>query len=62
MYNQTQAQIEAEEILMKQGFRFSNWISAQDPENPDLGCMVFTKKPNRFSTHYREIDPDGNIN
>lgn len=61
MYIQTQKQIESEKVLVAQGFQFSNWISAQT-ENKDEGCMVFTKKPTRFSTHYREIGPDGSIN
>jgi hypothetical protein len=53
---------EAEKKLNKQGFRFSNWISAQDPENPELGCMVMKRKPTKSSTEYREISPDGSVN
>jgi len=61
MYNITAQQIEAEKKLKKEGFRFSNWISAQE-ENPELGCMVMKRKPNKFTTEYREISPDGSVN
>lgn len=61
MYNQTTAQKQAEQTLVKQGFQFSNWISAHTG-NDDEGCMVFTKHPGKGETHYREIDPEGNIN
>ena len=62
MYNQTEAQQKAEALLEKQGFRFSNWISAHDgdPES-DKGVMVFTRKPTRHTTEYREVEPDGTI-
>lgn len=61
MYNQTPQQIDSERQLEKQGFRFSNWISAQT-ENENEGCMIMTRKPNRSTTEYREIAPDGSIN
>jgi hypothetical protein len=62
MYNQTLKQIESEKTLVKRGFRFSNWISAQTG-NPDEGTMVFKKRgATRYSTEYREIEPDGSIN
>ena len=61
MYNATENQLAAERQLNKEGFRFSNWISAQT-ENEDEGCMVMKRKPNRFTTEYREIDPQGNVN
>jgi hypothetical protein len=61
MYNATTKQLEAEKTLKATGFKFSNWISAQT-ENENEGCMVMTRKPRRFSTEYREIDPEGNIN
>jgi hypothetical protein len=57
----TDAQAKAEKALQKEGFRFSNWISAQ-LEDESLGCLVMTRKPNRSTTEYREIDPEGNIN
>ena len=66
MYDETPAQTIAIAKLEKEGFRFSNWIAA-DPDTEgnaqgNLGCVVMTKRPNRFSTHYREIDPAGNVN
>ena len=61
MYNITTQQAEAEKSLRKQGFRFNNWISAQDGDDSH-GCMVMTRKPNRYTTEYREIAPDGSIN
>lgn len=60
MYDMTPEQAEAEKTLNAQGFRFSNWISAQT-ENEREGCMVFTKRKGP-STHYREVSPDGTIN
>ena len=62
MYDITPQQVEAEKSLIKQGFRFSNWISAQEETHPEYGCMVFKRKSTRFSTEYREVDPQGNIN
>lgn len=61
----THAQLRAERVLNQQGFHFSNWI----PADPDAegegthpqGCMILKRKPNRFTTEYREIDPEGNI-
>lgn len=61
MYTPTEPQLAAEKQLKKQGFRFGNWISAQDGIE-DHGCMVMIRKPSRFSTEYREIDPEGNVN
>lgn len=61
MFNITEKQIQAEKELNKQGFRFSNWISAQ-MEDENLGCMVMTRKKTRYSTEYREIAPDGTVN
>jgi hypothetical protein len=61
MYNQTDAQVQAEKRLNKQGFKFSNWISAQTDDETQ-GTMVLTKKPNRATTEYREIEPDGSVN
>jgi hypothetical protein len=60
MYDITQAQVVSEKVLIKQGFHFSNWISAQE-QNENLGCMVFTKRKGG-STEYREIAPDGSVN
>ena len=61
MYDETPAQSAALAILVKQGFEFSNWISAHDGD-PDHGCMVCTRRPRRGTTEYREIDPEGNVN
>ena len=61
MYNQTPEQTVSEAILNKQGFRFSNWISAQD-EDDSLGCMVMVKHSKPGRTEYREIAPDGSVN
>lgn len=62
MYTLTKAQIEAEQKLLKEGFQFNNWISAQT-EDESQGCMVFTKKTAAWGrTEYREVDPEGNIN
>lgn len=69
MYDQTEAQKATEKKVNKQGFKFSNWI----PETPDANCqpvegteangiMVMTRKPNRYTTEYCEINPDGTIN
>lgn len=62
MYNQTQAQKDSEQALIKQGFRFDNWISAQT-ENDSEGCMVFSKRgATKYGKEYREIALDGSIN
>jgi hypothetical protein len=69
MYNATQAQLDAEKKLNKQGFNFSNWLPHQpDAENrpsdgtEHLGTMMMIRKPSRFTREYREIEPDGTIN
>jgi hypothetical protein len=69
MYNATQAQLDTEKRLNKQGFRFGNWIAHQpdaDNEPSDgtehLGTMVMVRRPNRFTTEYRQIEPDGTYN
>jgi hypothetical protein len=62
MYDMTPQQIEAEKQLLKQGFKFLNWIDAQN-ENEKQGCMVMAKKgATKYGKEYREIDPEGNIN
>ncbi len=61
MFNQTEKQKQAEKELNQQGFRFSNWISAQT-EDENEGCMVMVRKPTHYRTEYREIAPDGSIN
>ena len=65
MYNATPQQLESEAKLLKQGFKFSNWIAAQpDADNEpmtDHGTMVMVKRSN-FGRDYREIEPDGSIN
>lgn len=69
MYQTTPEQAKAEASLAKKGFRFSSWI----PFQPDafgqpaegtehLGTIVMVKRATRFSTEYREIEPDGSIN
>lgn len=69
MYNATKAQLDTEKRLNKQGFRFKNWIAHQpDAENEPsngtnhLGTMIMVRRPNRFTTEYREVEPDGTIN
>lgn len=69
MYTATQAQLEAEKRLNKEGFRFSNWIAHQpDADNEPshgtehLGTMVMLRRPNQFTRQYREIEPSGIIN
>lgn len=61
MYNITQAQAVAEKKLRKTGFKFNNWISAQNGDAMQ-GTMVLTRKPTRHTTEYKEIEPDGTIN
>jgi hypothetical protein len=62
-YEATDAQLKAEKEIEKQGFRFSNWIPAQDPDDEDHGIMVMSKRGiTRFGKEYREIDVDGSIN
>jgi len=62
-YEATDAQLKAEKEIEKQGFRFSNWIPAQDPDDEDHGIMVMSKRGiTRFGKEYREIDVDGAIN
>jgi hypothetical protein len=69
MYQTTPAQSKTETALAKKGFRFSSWL----PFSPDannqpsegtesLGTIVMVKRATRFSTEYREIEPDGSIN
>lgn len=53
--------------LEKQGFRFSNWIATNpDAENEEQAgerqTAVMKRKPNRYTTEYREVAPDGTIN
>ncbi len=68
MYNQTQAQVDAEKTLVKQGFRFMNWIVDRDselecdPSQTPNGTMLFCKGPRNGSKEYCEIAPDGSIN
>lgn len=67
MYEATNAQTISEKKLNKEGFTFSNWIPAQPdseglPSDDSLGTMILTRKPNRATTEYREIEPDGSIN
>jgi len=59
MYEATSAQVAAESKLMKQGFRFGNWISAFDGDETH-GCMVMVKR-SKGRSEYREIDPSGEI-
>lgn len=65
MYNATSQQLESETKLLKQGYKFSNWIAAQPDANnkpmTDHGTMVMIKR-SKFRREYREIEPDGNIN
>lgn len=65
MYNQTHEQETMEKALRKQGFRFANWIPAEPDADgkamTQLGVMVMTRKPNRHTTEYREIAPDGTV-
>lgn len=61
MYDETPQQTAALYIQNKHGFKFCNWISAQDSSDPNLGVMVLTRRK-RGTTHYREINPDGSIN
>jgi hypothetical protein len=69
MYKTTPEQSKTETALAKKGFRFSRWL----PFSPDannqpsegtehLGTIVMVKRATRFSTEYREIEPDGSIN
>ena len=62
MFEQTESQKIAEKALLAQGFRFTNWIDAQDGVDSH-GCIVMVKRgQTRYSHIYREIDPSGNIN
>ena len=69
MYETTPEQSKTETALAKKGFRFSSWIPFQpNAENQPsegtetLGTIVMVKRATRFSTEYREIEPDGSIN
>lgn len=69
MYQTTPEQAKAEASLAKKGFRFSSWIPFEpDAENQPaegterLGVIVMVKRATRFSTEYREIEPDGSVN
>lgn len=69
MYAPTEAQLAAEKRLKKNGFSFRAWIANHpdaDSEPSDgterIGTMVMIRRPNRFTTEYREIEPDGSIN
>ena len=69
MYQTTEAQSKSETALKKKGFRFSAWLPFEpDAENQPaegtehLGVIVMVKRVTRFSTEYREINPDGFIN
>jgi len=69
MYQTTEAQSKSETALKKKGFRFSAWLPFEpDAENQPaegtehLGVIVMVKRATRFSTEYREINPDGFIN
>lgn len=69
MYQTTEAQSKSEAALRKRGFRFSAWLPFEpDAENQPmegtehLGIIVMVKRATRFSTEYREINPDGFIN
>ena len=68
MYTPTQAQLNSEKLLNKQGFRFNNWIAHRPYEDGEpaegtehLGIMVMIRHPNRFTREYREIDPNGTV-
>ena len=69
MYQTTPEQAKTEASLAKKGFRFSAWLPFEpDAENQPaegtghLGVIVMVKRATRFSTEYREINPDGFIN
>ena len=69
MYRTTPEQAKTEASLVKKGFRFSSWIPfqpnahGQPSEGTEhLGTIVMVKRATRFSTEYREIEPDGSIN
>lgn len=69
MYQITPEQAKTEASLAKKGFRFSSWIPFEpDAENQPaegtehLGTVVMVRRATRFSTEYREINPDGFIN
>lgn len=47
--------------LERQGWQFSNWISAHDDADPDAQCAVLVKHPHPGSTHYAEVNPDGSV-
>ena len=61
MYNPTHAQVVTEKALKTTGFKFNNWISAQNGDAMQ-GTMVLTRKPTRHTTEYKEIEPDGTVN
>jgi len=69
MYKTTPEQFKTETSLAKKGFRFSSWIPFEPDGNNQpvkgtehLGTMVMEKRVTRFSTEYREVEPDGSIN
>jgi hypothetical protein len=69
MYQTTEAQSKSETALKKKGFRFSAWLPFEPDANNQpaqgtehLGTIVMVKRITRFSTEYREIEPDGSIN
>jgi hypothetical protein len=69
MYNQTAEQTASEKFLNKQGYRFSNWISARNEPQDDKGIIIMIRKSwqgqqnrnSKFCREYREIEPNGDI-
>lgn len=48
--------------LAKKGWRFGDWISAHNPEQPEDRVAVLIKKPTQSRTCYCEVNPDGTTN
>lgn len=55
----SEAQNASVDLLTSHGYKFDNWISGSIEGTQ---AALLSKKPNRFSTHYAEVEADGSIN
>jgi hypothetical protein len=46
-------------LLTSHGYKFDNWISGAIEGTQ---AALLSKKPNRYATHYAEVEADGSIN
>ncbi len=48
-------------IFQKNGWRFSNWVNTKDENDNDIQIAVMVKHRHKGSTHYAEIDQNGDF-